>query len=97
MDDREAARQELIRATAALGYPEEFGMVMAGELRGPQSMRRMATYLRQASPEEIVDEMLAIIQLRESWAKKKQAEEANAKYWQMYHNHFGLDEEDDNM
>jgi len=95
MDERDAARQELIRATVALGYPEEFGVVMAGELRGPQSMRRMAAYLRNAhprSPEEIVDEMLAIIQLRESWVRKKQAEEANAKYWQMYHDHFGQEE-----
>lgn len=30
--------------------------------------------------EEIADEMVALMETREAWARKKEAEEANAKY-----------------
>ena len=95
--DKVRAREDLVDAVEALGYPTEFGLVLAGELRGAKSMRRMASYLRQAqptSPEEIADEMLAILDLNRAWAQRHMAEEANARYWQMQRNHFGLDEDE---
>lgn len=96
-EDKARTREELVRAVEALGYPAEFGLVLAGELRGAKSMRRMASYLRQAqpsSPEEIADEMLAILEQNQVWARKHQAEEADARYWQLQRNHFGLGEND---
>lgn len=95
--DKVRARKDLVDAVEALGYPTEFGLVLAGELSGAKSMRRMASYLRQAqptSPEEIADEMLAILDLNRAWAQRHMAEEANARYWQMQRNHFGLDEDE---
>lgn len=84
---REQARNELIAAVEALGYPGEFGEVIAHELGGEKSMRRMTVYLRGAkpnSPEEIADEMLAILQLRHSWVEQKVSERANASMTAFY-------------
>lgn len=78
--DKEHARQQLISAIEELGYPEEFGEVLAHELGGEASMRRMASYLRQAqptTPEEIADEMLAILTQRQSWVRQKMSQRAN--------------------
>lgn len=47
---RREAHDELVRAVAQLGWPEEFGEVMAAELGSENAMRRMATYLRRAEP-----------------------------------------------
>ncbi len=77
---KERARQRLIDAVVELGYPEEFGEVLAHELGGEKSMLRMASYIRQAqptSPEQIVDEMLAILSQRRSWVERKMSERAN--------------------
>lgn len=87
MDERERARRSLLRAFVELGYPVEFGEVVAGELRGEKSMARMASYLRRVRPgsmEEIADEMLAIIAERDSWVEKKAAERANGKITELY-------------
>ena len=87
MDGRERAYQELVAAIVALGYPAEFGEVLAHELGGEKSMRRLASYLRQAkptSPEQIVDEMLAIQSQRQSWVEKKMSEHANASVTAFY-------------
>ena len=84
---REEARRDLIDAIEQLGYPGEFGEVIARELGGEKSMRRMSAYLRGAhphSPEEIADEMLAIIQLRETWVEQKVSEHANASITAFY-------------
>ena len=84
---REAAREQLIRAVEDLGYPGEFGEVLASQLGGEQSMQRMTQYLRGAnphSPEEIADEMLAILQVRESWVQQKISERANASITAFY-------------
>ena len=59
-------------------------------------MSRMIGYLRNAKPqsaEEIADEMLAIMEDRERWTKKKEAEYYNAKYNEMLY--FGLGTEDE--
>ena len=77
---KDRARAELVRAIEALGYPAEFGEVLAGELGGEKSMQRMTAYLRQArptSPEQIVDEMLAIVEQRQRWAQQHASQHAN--------------------
>ncbi len=84
---KEAARAELIAAIEELGYPGEFGEVIAAELGGEKSMRRMTAYLRGAnpqSPEEIADEMLAIVEQRRRWVEQKVSEHANASITAFY-------------
>lgn len=79
--------EELVAAIEALGYPEEFGWVLAGELRGESSIRRMTSYLRSAnpqSPEEIADEMLAICEQRDRWIERKQSEWAESRLTEFY-------------
>lgn len=90
------ARKELISAIVELGYPEEFGIVLAGELRSENAMSRMAVYLRNvgpSSPEEIADEMLAIVQMRDRWVERKISEHAGAKLTEFYNR--PLDDEDE--
>ena len=64
-------------------------------LGSEKTMRRMTAYLHNAKPrsaEEIADEMLAIMSDRERWTKKKEAEEANAKYNELLYFGLGQDE-----
>jgi len=89
MDDESMIEEIVceIDAIEQLGYPGEFGEVIASQLGGAHSMRRMTSYLRGAhphSPEEIADEMLAIIQMRESWVHQKISEHANASITAFY-------------
>ena len=84
---REAARAQLVRAIEELGYPGEFGEVIASQLGGEKSMRRMTSYLRGArpgSPEEIADEMLAILEQRSRWVEQKMSERANSSLTAFY-------------
>lgn len=93
---REAARADLIDAIEQLGYPGEFGEVIASQLGGEWSLRRMTSYLRGAnprSPEEIADEMLAILQMRECYVEQKISEHANASITAFYNRE--RDESDD--
>ncbi len=85
----------LLHAMARMGYPEEFGKVVAKNLGSEKAMRRMTSYLCGANPqtvEEIVDEMFAIRSDRDRWIQKKQAEQANARYNEILY--YGLEEED---
>lgn len=85
--NKERAYAELARAVCDLGYPEEFALVLAHELRGEKSIRRMAAYLRQAqptSPEQIADELLAITQQRDTWIEQKMSERANTAITSFY-------------
>ena len=87
MQEAERARAELVRAIEELGFPEEFGYVLAEELRGAHSMQRMTKYLRSAKPErpeEIADEMLAIVQMRDAWVERKVSEHAEATMTRFY-------------
>ena len=84
-----AAYRELIEAIVHMGYPEEFGKIIAKNLGSEKTMRRMTAYLYSAKPrsaEEIADEMLAIMSDRERWIAKKEAEEANARYNEILNN-----------
>ena len=94
---REAYR-ELLEAIVRMGYPEEFGKAIARNLGSEKTMRRMTAYLYSARPrsaEEIADEMLAIMSDRERWIRKKEAEEANARYNELLYCGIGENEEDD--
>ena len=77
------ARAELIRVMAENGFPEEVGALVAKELRSERSIRRMTGYVRNARPrsmEQLADELLAIIDDRENWIRKKEAEESSSRY-----------------
>ena len=56
------AYHELVSTIVRMGYPKEFGQVIARNLGSEKTMRRMNAYLHEAGPgsaEEIADEMLA--------------------------------------
>ena len=77
------ARKELAAAVASLGYPEEFGNLLAKELGSPKAIGRMTSWLYYDKPrtmELIVDEMLAIRAEIEEWRKKAEGREAQAAY-----------------
>ena len=76
-------RRDIMDILVRMGYPKEFGYVIAGQLRTEISLRRMIGYLLQAKPrsaEEIADELLAIQADREAWVQKKSAEYYNSRY-----------------
>lgn len=96
MDERTRIQGELVRTIARMGYPEEFGMAIAQNLRTEKMMSRMIGYLKSAKPrsaEEIADEMLAIMEDRERWVQKKTAEYYNSKYNELLY--YGLGEDED--
>ncbi len=83
MDERMKIARELIDTITRMGYPEDFGIAVAQNLRTEKTMSRMIGYLRNAKPgsaEEIADEMLAIMDDRERWIQKKSAEYYNRKH-----------------
>ena len=83
MTARDDAYEDLLTAVASIGYPQELAMILADELRGEKSMRRMAAYLQAARPktmEEIADELLAIIEQRDAWTRKKISERAQSSF-----------------
>lgn len=89
------ARDELVYEITKLGFPSEFGNVIAKNLGSPIAIRRMSSYLRQVKPkkpEMIADEMLAIMSEIEAWKKKKEAEASNAAYNELLLR--GLDEDE---
>lgn len=77
------ARDRLAAAVKTLGYPEEFADLLAKQLKSPQAIDRMTSYLYYAHPgsiETIVDEMLAICAEIDAWRGKKESREAQAGY-----------------
>ena len=96
MDERARIYRELVRAIVRMGYPEEFGIAIADNLRTEKTIGRMIRYLDHAKPrsaEEIADEMLAIMDDRERWIQKKSAEYYNRKYNELLY--YGLEGNDD--
>lgn len=95
MDERARIYRLLVETITKMGYPEEFGKAVAENLRTEKTMSRMLAYLRAAKPksaEEIADEMLAIMDDRERWIKKKEAEYYNSKYNELLYYGLGEDE-----
>ncbi len=81
------AYDDLLPAVRELGYPEELGAALAAGLGGEWSMRRMAGYLRGARPrsmEEIADEMVAILDHRQSIVERKRAEHSQEQLTRFY-------------
>ena len=77
------SRNDLAKAVASLGYPEEFADLLAKQLGSPKAIDRMTAYLRMARPgsiEMIVDEMLAIRAEIDAWRAKKESQEAQEGY-----------------
>ena len=77
------SRDDLAKAVASLGYPEEFADLLAKQLGSPKAIDRMASYLYKARPgsvEMIVDEMLAIRAEIDAWREKKESQSAQQDY-----------------
>ena len=77
------SRNQLAKAVASLGYPEEFADLLAKQLGSPKAIDRLASYIRQAQPdsvEMIVDEMVAIQEEIAAWRDKKDYREAHERY-----------------
>ena len=93
------ARDRLMTAVTALGFPAELASIMAQQLKSPQAMDRMTAYIGQARPhsvEMLVDEMLAICDEIETWRQRKASQEAQAHYTALrYSGALGQEESDD--
>ena len=77
------AKSDLCREVLTLGFPREFGDLLAKELGSPRAIARMTSYLRCTKPhsvEMIVDEMLAISAEAQTWRERKESREAQASY-----------------
>lgn len=80
---REELYNELVGLLCKMGHPMEFGHIIATSLGTELTMTRMIRYLHVAqpdSPEEIADEMIAIIEERDKWQEKIINEKANQRY-----------------
>ena len=96
MTSKQRVYEELIDTIVRMGYPEEFGILIADALKGEKSMSRMSAYLHQFRPssaEEITDEMLSIVEENERWREKKVSEYYNRKLNVLMNE--GLPEEDE--
>ena len=77
------AKKRLIQAVSFLGFPQEFGEVMAWQLGSPEAIEWITSYVYQAKPgteEMLVDEMLAICEEISTWREKKASRDAQEKY-----------------
>lgn len=77
------SRDNLVSSVMTLGFPGEFGEMIAKQLGSPKAIDRMAAYLDYEKPDDIqiiVDEMLAIRSEIDAWRERKASEEANARY-----------------
>ena len=87
------SRDNLVSSITALGFPGEFGEMIAKQLGSPKAIDRMAAYLDYEKPDDIqiiVDEMLAIRSEIDAWRDKKANEEANARYNEILY--YGLED-----
>lgn len=77
------ARERLVKAVTACGFPVELGELCARQIGSPKGIDRLANYVwnvRPRSEELLVDEMLAIDGQIRSWREKKESEEAQWRY-----------------
>ena len=96
MKPRTELSMQLYHMLVERGYHEELCDVITKNLNTDFTAARMIGYLCQYShlkEGEVVDEMLAILNDRNAFIKKKETEEAQAKINEMYE--FGLGVEDD--
>ena len=77
------ARDRLIQAVTAIGFPAELGDLCARQIGSPRGINRLTSYIynvRPKSEELLVDEMLAIADQISTWRDKKESEEAQWRY-----------------
>lgn len=77
------ARDRLIQAVTACGFPAELGELCARQIGSPKGIDRLTSYIynvRPKSEELLVDEMLAIAEQINTWREKKASEEAQWRY-----------------
>lgn len=83
VNEAERKANHLIFLIQKMGYPKEFGVLIAQELKTEKQISRMIGYLYQSkhvSMEEIADEMLAIKEDFASYQRKHIREYNNAQY-----------------
>ena len=89
---------ELYHIMTERGYPEEFCDVITRNLNTDFTASRMIGYLCHYSdlpPEEIADEMLAILSDRNRIMQKKELESNNAEWNRILMQELGIDTEED--
>ena len=77
------ARERLIRAVTACGFPAELGELCARQIGSPKGIDRLTSYIynvRPKSEELLVDEMLAIADQISTWRDKRESEETQWRY-----------------
>ena len=77
------ARDRLIQAVTAIGFPAELGDLCTRQIGSPRGINRLTSYIynvRPKSEELLVDEMLAIAEQINTWREKKASEEAQWRY-----------------
>ena len=77
------SRDALVSAVTALGFSAELADLMARQLKSPRAIDRMTSYVRQARPrteEMLIDEMLSICAETDAWRRKKESQQAQARY-----------------
>lgn len=92
MDERLRLKSILVRMVRELGHPEQLGVLVAENLRTENAMKRMIGYLCHAQglgAEDIADEMLAIMEERERFIRKKTSEYYNSKLNELVNSELG--------
>ena len=94
------ARKRLAEAVRSAGFPEALTDLLAGELKSPGGMDRMASWMNLARPrslEMVVDEMLAIRAELDAWRERKesQAAQAGITRWLNSAERWALEEEEE--
>lgn len=77
------ARDGLVTAVTAAGFPAELGELCARQIGSPKGIDRLTGYVLSVRPkthEMLVDEALAICDEIGTWRAKKEAQEAQWKY-----------------
>lgn len=77
------ARDRLIQAVTAIGFPAELGDLCARQIGSLRGIDRLTSYVYNVHPrteELLVDEMLAIADQISTWRDKKESEEAQWRY-----------------
>ena len=71
---------EVARRLVELGFTKEFAAIIGSQLRTDFTRQWMLRYLAVAAPttmEEVADELVSILDFRDSYAKRKDAQGAN--------------------
>ena len=92
MKPRTEKSMELYRLMLSRGYPEEFCTAVSQNLNTDFTAKRMLGYfghMKHPSPEDVADEMLAILADRNAIMKKKEMEATQAKWNRIMAEGFG--------